>query len=142
MSVHRLVVRKAASMLRQYNCSPYTVKSINRISMDVGILPCGSIVRMYSVRRAPYTEDIRHTDTIIIEAWFPRDCALGRYDQHTQRWTTSYHATGMYVAQVRSLRNGRRYRLTDNAFHSAGKLNEAARQEADRIAFCKAARGA
>ena len=129
-------------MLRQYNCSPCARKIIKGRTLDVGTLPCGSVLRTYSVRRAPYAEDVRHADTIIIEAWFPRDCGAGRYDERTRRWVSSYHASGMYVAQVRSLRNGRRYRLTDNALHSAGKLNEVARQEAERIAFCKAARGA
>ena len=52
-------------------------------------------------------------ERIIVEAWLPRECHAGRFDRRARAWASSFHARGMFVALVRSLANGRRFRLSD-----------------------------
>ena len=52
-------------------------------------------------------------EPIIVEAWLPRECHAGRFDKITRVWASSFHARGMFLAQVRSLATGRRFRLSD-----------------------------
>jgi len=46
-------------------------------------------------------------------AWLPRECHAGRFDRSARTWASSFHARGMFLAQVRSLATGRRFRLSD-----------------------------
>lgn len=109
-------------MLRQYYCSPFRYASIQQRHLHIGVIPIGSIYRLYRERRARYTVERDHIDTIIVEAWLPRECGAGRFDKHSGLWVDSYHATGMFIAKVRSLANGKRYRITDHALHHAEEI--------------------
>jgi len=66
----------------------------------VGTVPVGTVTAYRSER-------------IIVEAWLPRECHAGRFEHFKRTWASSFHARGMFIAQVRSLATGRRFRLSD-----------------------------
>lgn len=87
-------------MLRQYRCSPYRLVRTGGRTVPVGTVPIGTI------RRLP-------SDTVIIEAWLPRECHAACRDPRSGAWQSRYVASGMFLAQVRSLRTGRRFLVSD-----------------------------
>jgi len=66
----------------------------------VGTVPVGTVTAYRGER-------------IIVEAWLPRECHAGRFDNLALAWASSFHARGMFIAQVQILATGRRFRLSD-----------------------------
>lgn len=86
-------------MLRQYYCSPHRLTEIGERALPVGTIPVGTIRSL-------------NGGTVIVEAWLPRVCHAARRD-HKGRWASSFHARGMFLAQVRRLADGRRSLVSD-----------------------------
>lgn len=86
-------------MLRQYNGSPHRMTTIGGRVLAIGTVPIGTIRRLSGA-------------AVIVEAWLPRECHAARRDRHG-RWASSFHARGMFLAQVRRLADGRRSLVSD-----------------------------
>lgn len=86
-------------MLQQYHCSPHRLTESGDCCLPVGTVPVGTTRRLNGA-------------TIIVEAWLPRECCAARRD-HQGRWASSFHARGMFLAQVRRLSDGRRSLVSD-----------------------------
>ena len=87
-------------MLRQYFPQRARYAEIGGRAVMVGTVPVGTV--------ATYRDQ-----KIIVEAWLPRECHAGRFDRRARTWASSFHARGMFLASVRCLANGRRFRLSD-----------------------------
>ena len=87
-------------MLHQYFPQRARRAEISRPAVMIGTVPVGTVAAHQGER-------------IIVEAWLPRECHAGRFDKITRKWASSFHARGMFLAQVRSLATGRRFRLSD-----------------------------
>ena len=88
------------NMLHQYFPQRARYAKIGGRAVMVGTVPVGTVTAYRG-------------DRIIVEAWLPRECHAGRFDQSARAWASSFHARGMFVALVRSLANGRRFLLSD-----------------------------
>ena len=86
-------------MLRQYHCSPHRLAEVGGRWLPVGTVPVGTIREM-------------NGETVIIEAWLPRECHAVRRDRHGRR-ASSFHARGMVLAQVRRLSDSLRILVSD-----------------------------
>ena len=87
-------------MLHQYFPQRARHAEIGGRAVMVGKVPVGTVTDYRGER-------------IIVEAWLSRECHAGRFEQRARIWASSFHARGMFLAQVRSLANGRRFRLSD-----------------------------
>ena len=87
-------------MLRQYFPQRARHAEISGRAVMVGTVPVGTVTAYRGER-------------IIVEAWFPRECHAGRFDRRFKFWASSFHARGMFLAQVRSLATGRRFNVSD-----------------------------
>ena len=87
-------------MLNQYFSQRARHADIGGRAVKVGTVPVGTVTTYRGER-------------IMVEAWLPRECHAGRFDHYARIWASSFHARGMFLAQVRSLANGRRFRLSD-----------------------------
>ena len=87
-------------MLHQYFPQRARHAEICGRAVMVGTVPVGTVAAYRGER-------------IIVEAWLPRECHAGRFDRIARVWASSYHARGMFLAQVRSLATGRRFKLSD-----------------------------
>jgi len=87
-------------MLRQYFPQRARHASVAGRAVMVGTVHAGTVTHYRGER-------------IIVEAWLPCECHAGRFDNVARVWASSFHARGMFLAQVRSLANGRRFRLSD-----------------------------
>ena len=88
------------NMLHQYFPQRARHAEIGGRAVMVGTVPVGTVAAFRGER-------------IIVEAWLPRKCHAGRFDKPASVWASSFHARGMFLAQVRSLANGRRFQLSD-----------------------------
>ena len=89
-----------SDMLHQYFPQRARHAEIGGRAVLVGTVPVGTVAAYRGER-------------IIVEAWLPRECHAGRFDRTARTWASSFHAQGMFLAQVRSLANGRRFNLSD-----------------------------
>ena len=87
-------------MLHQYFPQRARHAEIGGRAVMVGTVPVGTVTAYRGER-------------IMVEAWLPRECHAGRFDLYARKWASSFHARGMFLAQVRSLASGRRFRLSD-----------------------------
>ena len=87
-------------MLRQYFPQRARHAEIGGRAVMIGTVPAGTVTAYRGER-------------IIVEAWLPRECHAGRFNSLANTWASSFHARGMFLAQVRSLATGRRFRLSD-----------------------------
>ena len=87
-------------MLRQYFPQRARHARVGGRAVIVGTVPVGTVTAYRGER-------------IIVEAWLPRECHAGRFDSTARTWASSYHARGMFLAQVRSLATGRRFNVSD-----------------------------
>ena len=87
-------------MLRQYFPQRARSADIGGRAVMVGTVPVGTVTGFQGER-------------IIVEAWLPRECHAGRFDPIARARASSFHARGMFLAQVRSLATGRRFRLSE-----------------------------
>lgn len=87
-------------MLHQYFPQRARHAEIGGRAVMVGTVPVGTVTDYRGKR-------------IIVEAWLPRECHAGRFDRHARTWASSFHARGMFLAQVRSLATGKRFRVSD-----------------------------
>ena len=87
-------------MLHQYFTQRAHYADIGGRAVMVGTVPVGTVTAYRGER-------------IIVEAWLPRECHAGRLIHRARTWASSFHARGMFLAQVRSLANGRPFRLSD-----------------------------
>ena len=112
-------------MIHQYYCSPCRMTEISGKAIPTGTIPVGTVLRLHREwRSSAYVIERDHIDTVIVEGWLPRVCGAGRYDRHTGYWVDSYHATGMFTAQVRSLANGKRRLLSDHVLLHAERQSD------------------
>ena len=81
-------------MLRQYHCSPHRLTLIAGRPLPVGLVPVGAIRSL-------------NGEAVIVQAWLPRACLAARRDD-AGLWVSSFHARGMFLAQVRRLSDGQR----------------------------------
>ena len=88
------------TMLRQYFPQRARHACFGGRAVMVGPVPAGTVAAYQGER-------------IIVEAWFPRECHAGRIDRSARAWASSFHARGMFLAQVRSLATGKRFQLSD-----------------------------
>ena len=88
------------NMLHQYFPQRARHACFGGRAVMVGTVPVGTVTAYQGER-------------IIVEAWLPRECHTGRFDRIARTWASSFHARGMFLAQVRSLATGRRFRLSD-----------------------------
>ena len=87
-------------MLHQYFPQRARHAEIGGRAVMVGTVPVGTVTAYRGER-------------IIVEAWLPRECHAKKFDRPTRTWASSFHARGMFLAQVRSLATGKRFRLSD-----------------------------
>ena len=87
-------------MLRQYFPQRARHASVAGRAVMVGTVPVGTVTTHRGER-------------IIVEAWLPHECPAGRFDRRIRAWASSFHARGMFLAQVRSLVTGKRFQLSD-----------------------------
>ena len=87
-------------MLRQYFPQRARSASVAGRAVMVGTVPVGTVTAYQGER-------------VIVEAWLPRECHAGRFDRSVRAWASSFHARGMFLAQVRSLTTGKRFQLSD-----------------------------
>ena len=87
-------------MLRQYFPQRARHAEISGRAVMVGTVPAGTVAAYQGER-------------IIVEAWLPRECHAGRFDRSARAWASSFHARGMFLAQVRSFATGKRFQLSD-----------------------------
>lgn len=89
-----------SEMLRQYFSQRARSTEISGRAIMVGTVPVGTVTEYRGER-------------IIIEAWLPRECHAGRFDLRARAWASSFHARGMFIAQVRNLATGRQFWLSE-----------------------------
>ena len=87
-------------MLHQYFPQRARRAEIGGRAVIIGTVPVGTVAAYQGER-------------IIVEAWLPRECHAARFDQIASTWASSFHARGMFLAQVRSLATGKRFQLSD-----------------------------
>jgi hypothetical protein len=98
-------------MIRQYGAQRHRLDARGRA---VGTMPAGTVVRLDQGRR-PWN---RYADTVIVEGWIPRDYTQLRLVDG-RRWHVTVRVAGGHLAVVRSLRNGRRFRIADHILLAA-----------------------
>ncbi len=98
-------------MIRQYGAQRHRRDARGRA---VGTVPAGTIIRLEQGRQ-PWT---RYGDTVIVEGWIPRDYTQLRL-VGGRRLHVTVRIAGGHLAAVRSLRNGRRFKLADHILLAA-----------------------
>ena len=99
-------------MIRQYYPQRHRIGAFGR---PVGTIAAGAIFRVTDSSRGIE----RYVDTVMVEAWLPRDYAIARIGPGDHRTHVTVRIRGGHLAIVRSLRSGRRYRLADWLLHTA-----------------------
>lgn len=88
-------------MIHQHMAGRFRRAHLRNRTIMVGTIPCGTIVYIQDWKAA----DVVRRNPWIIEAWLPRE--VGACRKVNGKWRPGYVANGSYLAQVRSLRDGR-----------------------------------
>ncbi|MEQ8866679.1 MAG: hypothetical protein RIC54_24935 [Thalassobaculum sp.] len=98
-------------MIRQYYPPRHRIGAFGR---PVGTIAAGTIFRVTDGSRGIE----RYVDTVMVEAWLPRDYAIACIGPGDHRTHVTVRIRGGHLAVVRSLRSGRRYRHADWLLHT------------------------
>lgn len=101
-------------MIRQYHSQRHRIGEFGR---PVGAIAVGAIFRVTDSSRGIE----RYVDTVMVEAWLPRDYAIARKGPGDHRTHATVRICGGHLAVVRSLRSGRRGLLADWLLHTASE---------------------